>query len=635
MLQLFISQCDGVSRLVAVACANAAIPSVFAVAVALLVTRLKIWNSATRYWAWWLTLAFLVLLPMLLVALRPPARAYRAVLAPVRTMHMQSVASDETPKLETIAPSSHAPPVSERSYPPIPALLLIIYCGFVFWRLSLVALGFWSGMRLKRRAEVFPDAAVRFGALIPALRMRRRVSLATSDRISAPVAIGYWAPCILLPRKLLGQLDDTELEQVIAHELAHIGRYDDWWIAVQKLVESLFVFHPLVHLLSRRIDLDREMACDDHVISSYQPRAYAACLTKIAELVEFGAATALTVPLLARKSHLASRVEMMLDRTRAHIPSISARRLAVFAMFGLLAVCLSLRTPALFAFPALSYSYAAWMPEIAVKGVQVAPNPPQPAEPPSPVTVAPVPPVAALPPPTPPTKRATTESGGIDSIAVTSDNGASTTFEENGNERTNHSPFPRGTIVFERNGNSYIIRDHPTLAAAQELLKSQKFLSRQQEALSSQQEKLSEAQEKLSQQQEALSNRALDHATASDFEKQLRNLEEKIRSIDVEKSLKTASDAQERISELQSMLGDIQSRMGEQQSKTGNKQGELGEQQSLLGEQQSLLGEQQSRLGDQQSKLGEQQEREARRAEQKLRDLIQDAERRGLARPLQ
>ncbi len=605
MLQLFISQCDGVARLIAAACANAAIPSVLAVAVAVLVTRLKIWNSATRYWAWWLMLAFLVLLPVLLVAFPPPARGTRVAVVPVRTVDMRFVRSDVTPILERIAPSNPMRADSARFSRAIPALLFAIYCGFVFWQLSRIAFGLLAGMRLKGRAEIFPDASARFAALIRALRVRRRVSLATSDQISAPVAIGYWTPCILLPRKLLGQLDDAEMEQVIAHELAHISRYDDWWIGVQKLIQSIFLFHPLVHLISRRIDLEREMACDDRVISSYQPREYAACLTKIAELVEFGAATALTVPLLARKSHLSSRIEMILDRRRAHMPAISIRRLVVFAMFSLLAACLSLRAPALFAFPALSAAES--RPELPALSAQ---------------------PSTAQTQGDVPAKQARGLSDSIDSIAVTSENGSSITFEENGNERTGHSPFPRGSIVFERSGNSYIIRDHSTLAAAQELLRPQEELSRQQEELGSQQEKLGELQEKLGQQQESLSNRSLDRATVIDLEKQLRNLEGKIRSIDVEKNLKTASDAQERIAELQALLGDMQSRMGDEQSKAGEEQGKLGE-------QQARLGEQQGRLGDRQGKLGEQQAREAKRAEEKLKDLIRSAEANGLAKPLQ
>ncbi len=286
------------------------------------------------------------------------------------------------------------------------------------------------------------------------------------------------------------------MEQVLAHELAHLRRYDDWLIGVQKLIQSIFVFHPLVHLIARRIDLDREMACDDQVISCYQPRAYAACLTKIAELVEFGATMTLTLPLLARKTHLSSRIEMMLDRTRAHVPDISIRRLGLFATFSLLVACFSLRAPVLFAFPALSYSYAESMPALSAVDTQ---------------RTAPATQTGAL------TQHPAGTSGSIDAIAVTSENGASTTFEQNGSERAGHSPFPRRTIVFERNGTSYIIRDHSILAAAQELLRPQEELSRQQETLSSQQEKLGEMQEKLSEQQEALTNRSLDPAGSQQF----------------------------------------------------------------------------------------------------------------------
>lgn len=611
MLQMLISQCDGFARFVAAACGNTAIPSVIAVAVAFLVTRFKVWNSASRYWAWWLTLIFVVLLPVAMVLFRPAARASEGASVPIRQIQARDAEStgiEAPPRAKSVAAADAGTLSSRTLLASTAAILFLLYCGAFLVQLSRLVLGLFASIRLKRRAEISVDATMnaQFAAFIRALAVRRRVSFVISDGVSAPVAIGYRRPCILLPRKLVGQLDAYEMEQVMAHELAHISRYDDWLIGIQKLIEAVFVFHPLVHLISRRIDLDREMACDDQVISSYQPRAYAACLTKIAELVEFGAATTLMVPLLARKSHLASRVEMVLDRTRAHLPMISIRRLVAFAIFGIFAACISLRAPALFALPALSYGNAGFLAELAAMATQPA----APAQ-----TGAPL-------------EHPAGTSGAIDSIAVTSQNGASITFEQNGNERTGHSPFPRGTIVFERNGNSYIIRDHSTVVAAQELLRPQEELSRQQEALSSQQEKLSEMQEKLSEQQEALSNRSLDAATVSDFEKQLRNLEEKIRSIDVEKSLKTATTAQERVAELQSLLADMQSRMGDEQGKTG-------EEQSKLGEQQGRLGEEQGHLGDQQGKLGEQQAREAKRAEQKLKDLIRNAEAKGLAKSLE
>jgi beta-lactamase regulating signal transducer with metallopeptidase domain len=617
-----LGQCDELARVALAGFGNAALPSLTLAVLAFAVMRLKAWNSASRYWAWCLILGFVILLPFAIVLWRPPARE-SFVPAPVagQLLHSQDFERSQQParpKFEKVSATNPAPTSSPAPFLPSAAVLFVLCCGASLVQLSRVALGLFTVTRLKRRATIPPTSSliVLFEKSARALQLRRRVSLAISDEVSAPVAIGYWKPCILLPASLVEGLDESEIEQVLSHELAHISRYDDWMIGVQRLIEALFVFHPLVRLISRRIDL--EMACDDHVISTSQTRTYAACLTKIAELAEPGSSMALSVPLLARKSHLAARVEMMLDRTRAHMPTVSVRHLLPFAFAGILAACVSLRTPALIAFPAQQQMNLKFTPaETAI----AAPSTPS----------APV--VAAVQPPEPPQTSApakqpsSASSRDVDSIAITFSDGSTTTFEEDGNEHRGHSPFPRGTIVFQRNGQSYIIRDRSTLDAAREILRPQEDLSRQQEALGAQQAKLGEAQAKLGEQMAALANRQFDAATVKKLEKQLRDLEEKLRSIDVEKAMRTANEAQAHFGELQSLLGEMQAHIGDEQGKVGEAQGKLGE-------QQGLLGEQQGRLGEQQGKLGEQQAVEAKRAAQKLKELIRRAESQGLAQPL-
>ncbi len=633
MVQLALNQCEELARLAIAGFGNAAIPSLAAVALAYIVMRLKAWNSVSRYWAWWLVLGFVILLPMAMLVWRPPTSQSSK---PAPLAISESGTRESGPSLwNSTLSTQHAPvtrPVASPAPTPLPsapAVIFILCCGAVCVQVARLALGLFAGARLKRRAAVPQNSALLelFYSRAGLLKIRRRVSIALSSEIAAPVAIGYWTPCILLPDFLIQRLNATEMGQVLSHELAHVSRYDDWMIGIQRLVEALFVYHPLVHFISRRIDLDREMACDDQVISSSQANTYAACLTKIAELAQFGSAMALTVPLLARKSHLAKRVEMMLDRTRAHLPILSARRLLPFAISGVLAAFISLHAPALIAFP-VEYGPVQHGPVgyrtdggvtpslAAIEATQTPSQPALPAPPPQ-LPHAPV-------PPRPPSR---TNSDDIESIAVTAEDGSITSFEGNGNERTGHSPLPRGTIVFQRNGKSYVIRDRSTLDAARDLLKPQQELALQQETLGAQQEKLGEAQAKLGEQQAALANRQLDPEAVKNLEKQLHDLESKMRAIDVERAVKTATDAQQRIAELQSRLGDMQSRLGEEQGRIGDAQGKLGE-------QQGKLGEQQGRLGEQQGKLGEQQEREAKRAEQKLKDLIRRAQSQGLAQPL-
>ena len=85
-----------------------------------------------------------------------------------------------------------------------------------------------------------------------------------------PVVVGYRQPAIVLPAYLVDTLDSADIEQVLLHELAHVDRYDDWALLLQRTAESLFAFHPLVQFVGRQINLHREIACDDRVLSSLQ-----------------------------------------------------------------------------------------------------------------------------------------------------------------------------------------------------------------------------------------------------------------------------------------------------------------------------------------------------------------------------
>ncbi|MCH5375658.1 MAG: M56 family metallopeptidase, partial [Planctomycetes bacterium] len=52
------------------------------------------------------------------------------------------------------------------------------------------------------------------------------------------------------------------LEAIVAHELAHIRRYDLWVGLLQRVVETLLFYHPAVWWLSHRLDRQRELCCD-------------------------------------------------------------------------------------------------------------------------------------------------------------------------------------------------------------------------------------------------------------------------------------------------------------------------------------------------------------------------------------
>ncbi len=190
------------------------------------------------------------------------------------------------------------------------------------------------------------------------------------------MAAGLLRPAILIPARLFDELEEGELDQIGLHETAHLARRDDYALILQRALEALFALHPVVRWITRRIDLEREIACDDFVIEATgRARPYAACLTRVVELAGGVRASLVAAAATEERSHLARRVEMLLDKTR-HTGTrlLKARLTAVVAALIALA-WVSAKTPGLVAFAMQS--------EDAFEQAQM-PEPPQPAQPPAP-----------------------------------------------------------------------------------------------------------------------------------------------------------------------------------------------------------------------------------------------------------
>jgi hypothetical protein len=98
------------------------------------------------------------------------------------------------------------------------------------------------------------------------LGLRSVPRAAVSERVREAIAVGLWRPLVLLPAAWLVEMTPEVLEAVIAHELAHIRRWDLWANLVQRLVETFLFYHPAVWRLSRRVSLEREMCADEAAV---------------------------------------------------------------------------------------------------------------------------------------------------------------------------------------------------------------------------------------------------------------------------------------------------------------------------------------------------------------------------------
>ena len=157
----------------------------------------------------------------------------------------------------------------------------------------------------RRRALVPPVALQqRVNRLAAALGLRRPVQLRLlpAGLASGPFTVGWWRPVVLLPACLLTGLPAPLLEALLAHELAHVRRWDYLVNLLQRVVEALLFFHPAIWWLSRRLRIERELVADAIAASQLaQPRDLALALKALAD-----AAALHSAPAAARRPSLAA-----------------------------------------------------------------------------------------------------------------------------------------------------------------------------------------------------------------------------------------------------------------------------------------------------------------------------------------
>jgi beta-lactamase regulating signal transducer with metallopeptidase domain len=216
-----------------------------------------------------------------------------------------------------------------------------------------VAAGLWHLRTLRREC-----AAIDPQSLDPMLRHTleqfpagRKVEIATSDELRVPTAVGFLRPAVVLPSWAMRELSAAELNTVLLHELAHLRRRDDWTNLAQKVLRALFFFHPAVWWVESRLELEREMACDDMVLAeTANPRAYAECLVSLAEKNFLRRGVALAQAAVGRMRQTSLRILRILDARRPSAVRVWKPAPWVVGAFSVACLVSSARAPKLVAF---------------------------------------------------------------------------------------------------------------------------------------------------------------------------------------------------------------------------------------------------------------------------------------------
>jgi len=148
--------------------------------------------------------------------------------------------------------------------PRLPILVSVWLLGVLICSIRPIW-GLWIQWRLRHTGlQPVPESIQStLNALIQKLRLTRAVRIAESALVKVPLVVGYVHPMILLPASVITGLTSSQLEAVLAHELAHVRRHD-WLInTLQVIAETLLFYHPAIWWLSSRIRQERELCCDD------------------------------------------------------------------------------------------------------------------------------------------------------------------------------------------------------------------------------------------------------------------------------------------------------------------------------------------------------------------------------------
>lgn len=236
-----------------------------AAAVALVLRLMPRLDGATRHAVWWLTLVVVLGLPLVWPdAVRTPA-----------TTGIPMPAVSTSPLVLPATPDW------------LVAVLAGAWLGWVALGVARLAVGRRDLMRL--RDDAWP-LATRIEAQLTQWKAlpagHRFADVRVSSAIQGACAIGLGRPVILVSRRFVEALDVEALDQIVLHEQAHLDRRDDWERLAQLIIGCLVGLHPAVAYITRQIDLEREVACDDRVVAATRAsRQYARSLTEAAAIV--------------------------------------------------------------------------------------------------------------------------------------------------------------------------------------------------------------------------------------------------------------------------------------------------------------------------------------------------------------
>ena len=177
---------------------------------------------------------------------------------------------------------------------------------------------------------------------------RRPPVLILPPGYSGAFAVGARRSKILISTDLLYELDNDELEAVLAHEVAHIQSRDLLVVSAAGFLRDAVAWNPFAHVAHSRLVADREFEADRRAAAiTGNPLAVASGLLKMFELVRSrkGVRQRTALAFLHRGAGISRRVTGLIAVADGRVSVTDAGR-APFALAGLLVALLGLQVGA-------------------------------------------------------------------------------------------------------------------------------------------------------------------------------------------------------------------------------------------------------------------------------------------------
>jgi beta-lactamase regulating signal transducer with metallopeptidase domain len=544
----------------------------------------------------------------------------------------------------------------------IPWLLLILgaYAAVALALLARVIVGMRFGRRLVSSAQLVShaEAQLLLSKTSRAAGLRDDPALRESEALCVPLMLGVLRPAILLPSDW-STWEEGELAAVLAHEVSHVKRNDALAQRLALIHRAIFWFSPLAWWLERQLDELAEQASDEAALAAGADRTrYAETLLGFFSELEAGPERVWWQGVaMAKAGQAEKRVDRILAWRGAMSSQLGKSLVIVLVAVAVPVVALTAAVrlsaydlqdaPKLMAPPAPPAATADPTPS---PSPAQTPAPPVPAQSPVPgdiritvpalnlpqVTVPPIHIVVPALPALPDLSSMLRELdiykgfrsgdfaglydiGGPRFVIVTKDSDTLTMsgdIEDAEHAKSLRSKITGDFIWFERDGKSYVIRNQATVDRAKKLCEPEDNSNKQREDIGKQREALQK------QINETVQKIQETRVKLPDLTADMQKLEETMKKLSAE------GGTMAEIGKLQGEMAEMQSRIAEVEAS-----GWLDREQADLARKQGEMGRQIGEFARREAELARQEMDRARESRRELKELLDDAIARGLAKP--